>query len=319
MKILRFILSLALVLGVNSLSQAQEKNISKSYSGIDKIEFNVIAGNIKIGASNTDQVQVTGTYNEEQIRVKMSNSNGKLIIEEKSKSNRINESSTWTLLIPSDISVKSNSASGNVTVEGVQLNLHTNTGSGNFVFTGVSGYLQLNTGSGNVDIDNSNAEFACNTGSGNIGVKESTGRLGLNTGSGQISLQNSGGTISANTGSGQVKGKGMTITGSSSFNTGSGNVIVSLAGLPKADFSVNAGSGNSTLDMNGISFQGQLVMQCNEKNGKISAPFSFDQEKVIERNGRNNNILRKTKRFGNSNIKIQVSTGSGAAKVSAVK
>lgn len=314
MKINPFALVIALLLSGTSLAVAQEKTVEKTYDNIDKIELKIISGNLKIGASTSDQVQVSGTYNDQQLSVKLTNASGKLVIEEKSKQYRMNESSSWTLLVPNDISIRSNSASGNVAVQDIEVNLHSNTGSGNYAFSSVKGYLQLNTGSGNVSIDGSDGEFSCNTGSGNIGVEGSRGSLGLNTGSGQITLQDSGGSISANTGSGQVKGKNMTITGSSSFNAGSGNVMVSLSSPPRASLSVNSGSGNATLDMNGASFDGQLVMQCNEKNGSISAPFTFDEEKVIE-NGKNK-TLRKMKQFGNSSTRIQVSTGSGNAKVS---
>lgn len=315
MKINPFALVIAFLLGTINLALAQEKTVNETYDNIKRIELNIISGNLEIGASSSDQVQVTGTYDEQQIQVKISNSNGKLVIEEKSRQNRMNRSSRWTLLVPNELKINSNSASGNVTVEDIAVNLYSNTGSGNYTFSAVQGRLQLNTGSGNVNIDDSDAAFNCNTGSGNVGVNGSKGNLSLNTGSGNIILDNSGGSISANTGSGQVRGTNMNLTGPSSFNTGSGNATVGLSTSPKGDLSVNSGSGNASLALNGVSFNGELVMQCNEKNGRISAPFSFDSEKVIS-NGKYHKTLRKEKRFGSGGTQIQVSTGSGSAKVS---
>lgn len=314
MNLRQILVSFALVLGGTSLLFGQQKTIERSYDDVTKIDLDLISGNIKIGLSDDGNVHLNGVYYPEKGEVSVTNSNGKLYIKEKSKSGYMDRPATWTLMIPNSISVRSRTASGNVEVDGVALNLHSNTGSGNFDFTNFKGFVQINTGSGNISVIDSEAEANCNTGSGNIRVSGSNGDLGLNTGSGNINLASSAGSISANSGSGQVVGKEITVTGHSSFNTGSGSVALSLAAPPSGDVRVNAGSGNSTLDMNGFKFQGELVMQCNQKNGSISAPYTFDREKVISSG--QNQIVRKTKKFGSSGSKIQVSTGSGRAKVS---
>ncbi len=316
MKLQQSILPIAFLLLSVQITFAQNKTVKESYSNIDKVEFEVISGDIQIGASSDDQVRLEGEYDPDQVQVSISSSNGRLKIKEKSKARRMDEASSWTLKVPNDILVRSNTASGNVQVQGVNLELYSNTGSGNFSFENIQGLIQLNTGSGNIMLVESQAKANCNTGSGNIKISGSDGNLGLNTGSGRISLDGAAGSISANSGSGNVTGKNMRLTGSSSFNTGSGDVSLGLAAAPNGNVSVNAGSGNSSLEMNGFQFNGELVMQCGEKSGKIRAPFSFDKEEVIEQGGRNNNMIRKTKSFGNSGTKIQVSTGSGTAKVS---
>lgn len=316
MKLQQSLLPIAFLLLSVQFAFAQTKTVQESYNNIDKIELEVISGDIQIGASSDNQVRLEGQYDSDQVQVSITSSNGKLKIKEKSKARRMDEASSWTLQVPNDILIRSNTASGNVQVQGVNLELYSNTGSGNFSFENIEGRIQLNTGSGNIMVVESQANANCNTGSGNIKINGSNGNLGLNTGSGRISLDGASGSISANSGSGNVTGKNMKITGSSSFNTGSGNVSLGLAAAPDGDVSVNAGSGNSSLEMNGFKFNGELVMQCGEKNGNIRAPFSFDKEEVIERGGRNNNMIRKTKNFGSSGTKIQVSTGSGTAKVS---
>lgn len=316
MKLQQSLLPIAFLLASVQIAFAQTKTVQESYNNIDQIELEVISGDIQIGASSNGQVQLDGEYEADEVQVSITNNNGKLRIKEKSRGRRTSESSTWTLRVPNDLMVRSNTASGNVQVQNVNLELYSNTGSGNFSFENIQGLIQLNTGSGNIMLVESQANANCNTGSGNIKINSSNGKLGLNTGSGRISLDGAAGSISANSGSGNVTGKNMKITGASSFNTGSGNVSLGLAAAPSANVSVNAGSGNSTLDMNGFKFNGELVMQCGEKNGDINAPFSFDKEEVIQRGGRNNNMIRKTKNFGSSGTKIQVSTGSGTAKVS---
>lgn len=316
MKLQQSLLPIAFLLFSVQIAFAQTKTVKKSYDSIDQIELEVISGDIEIGASSNGKVQLVGEYDPDQVQVSITNNNGKLRIKEKKKARRMEEASFWVLKVPNDIMIRSNTASGNVQVEDVNLELYSNTGSGNFSFENIQGLIQLNTGSGNIMLLESQANARCNTGSGNIKINGSNGNLGLNTGSGRISLDGAAGSISANSGSGNVTGKNMKITGSSSFNTGSGNVSLGLAAEPSGDVSVNAGSGNSSLEMNGFKFNGELVMQCGEKSGNIRAPFSFDKEEVIPQGGRSNNMIRKTKSFGSSGTKIQVSTGSGTAKVS---
>ena len=221
MKLQQSLLPIAILLVSIQFTFAQTKTIQKSYNNIQKIELDVISGNIEIGASSNGQVLLDGEYDSDQVQVSITNNNGKLKIKEKSKSRRMNEASSWTLKVPNDIMIRTNTASGNVEVEDVDIELFSNTGSGNYRFENFEGFMKLNTG-----------------------------------------------------------------------------------------------SGNSSLEMNGFKFNGELVMQCGEKSGNISAPFSFDKEEVIERGGRNNNMIRKTKSFGTAGTKIQVSTGSGTAKIS---
>lgn len=307
--------SLFLLLGSPLFAQTQV--VEKTYKGLKKIELQLPSGNITIKKSTTGDTQVKGEYEADQSTVEMDVNSGKLVIREKSKGNRSNGNSEWTLMVPNDIRVSANAGSGNVEIDNVALDFQANLGSGNFDFDEVGGHINVNTGSGNIDIVQSEADFGCNTGSGNYDVSGSEGTFRLNTGSGQVYLQKVSGTISANTGSGSVRGKEIVVTGPSGFNSGSGQVALHLDSAPQANLSVNSGSGNSVLDFNGQDFSGELVMECNKKNGSISAPFNFDQER--EKNNGYNTTLVKTKNFGNSGIKIQVSTGSGQAKVKGVK
>lgn len=307
--------SLFLLLGSPVFSQTQV--VEKTYKDLKKIELQLPAGNITIKKSGNGETQVKGEYDAQQSTIEMDVNSGKLVIREKSKGNRSNGNSEWTLMVPNDIRVSANAGSGNVNIDNVALDFQANLGSGNFNFDEVGGYINVNTGSGNIDIVESEADFGCNTGSGNYDVSGSEGSFRLNTGSGQVYLQKVSGTISANTGSGSVRGKEIAVTGSSGFNSGSGQVSLHLNSAPQANLSVNSGSGNSVLDFNGQDFNGELVMKCDKRYGSISAPFKFDKES--EKNNGNNKTVIKTKNFGNSGIKIQVSTGSGQAKVTGVR
>ena len=307
--------SLFLLLGSPVFSQIQV--VEKTYKDLKKIEIHLPSGDVTIKKSNNGEAQVRGEYDAKQSTVEMDVSSGELVIREKTRGNRSSGNSKWTLMVPDGMRISTNSGSGNVEIDEVSLDFHANLGSGNFDFGQVGGSINVNTGSGNIDIAESDAAFGCNTGSGNYDVSGSEGSFRLNTGSGQVYLQKVSGTISANTGSGSVRGKEITVIGSSGFNSGSGQVSLHLNSAPQANLSVNSGSGNSVLNFNDQDFNGELVMKCNKRNGSISAPFKFDKEQ--EKDNGNNKTLIKTKSFGNSGIKIQVSTGSGQAKVTGVR
>jgi hypothetical protein len=161
-------------------------------------------------------------------------------------------------------------------------------------------------------VDNYAGELNINSGSGEIAVRKSEGDMNLNGGSGNIRIADSKASFSANSGSGNVIGSNVTLTGSSKFNSGSGDAEILLAVAPSYNISVNSGSGDSQLDFNGAKIEGEVVMKANKKNGIIKAPFDFDKTEELNEHG-DQVIVKKTAIKGNGNIKIAVSTGSGAA------
>ena len=132
-------------------------------------------------------------------------------------------------------------------------------------------------------------------------------------GSGDIDASSSQCQFSLNVGSGDVDAKALILTASSSFNSGSGDATVVLGGPLTSSISVNGGSGKASLDFNGETINGIVTMKANKKNGAINAPFKFDSEEEEERG--NQTILKKTAKFGNSDIKIKIGTGSGTASI----
>ena len=147
-----------------------------------------------------------------------------------------------------------------------------------------------------------------------MSVSQASGEVELNCGSGDISLDNINGEIAANTGSGDVAAKSVILADESAFNSGSGDVYVSLTESLKHDISVNSGSGDAVLDFNGNAINGTVVMTANKKNGEIHAPFPFDKEEEIDNNG--HTTLKKTAKLGDGSVDIRIGTGSGDAKIS---
>lgn len=291
---------------------AQE--ITESFEGVKKIELTAASGNVIVqhGSGDAVEVNLVHTY-DEGFRPVMKQQGSTLVLKEEFDRGSHNGHSTWTLTVPDDLDIRSNSGSGNFEASKVTMSLNMNSGSGNVDLNEVKGEIRLNTGSGNMEVNAFDGSLNSNTGSGNIRVAESRGEISLNAGSGTLELNSVNGELQANVGSGRIDAEKIVLAGPGSFNSGSGDVTVELAQSPGYDISVNSGSGDATLDLNGNRIDGTVVMTANKQNGKIEAPFAFDNTEEID-NGHNTRI-KKTAKLGDKNIEVKIGTGSGTASV----
>ena len=295
------------------LVNAQE--IAKSFDGVKKIHLNTSSGNIIVqhGSGDAVQVKLVHTY-DEGFRPVMKQQGSTLVLKEEFDRGSHSGHSTWTLVIPDDLDIQANSGSGNFEASNISLSLNMNAGSGNVDLNAVKGEIRLNTGSGNMEVEAFNGTLDSNTGSGNIRVMESNGKIKLNAGSGSLKLSGVNGELQANVGSGSIDAEEIVLAGEGSFNAGSGNVVVELAEGPGHNISLNSGSGNATLDLNGNTIDGTVVMSANKRNGRIVAPFEFDTTEEID-DGGNSTRIRKTAKLGDKDIEVKIGTGSGTASI----
>jgi DUF4097 and DUF4098 domain-containing protein YvlB len=297
----------------------QEKTVNKTFSGIKTIRLSTSSGDIDIkkSANNDVKVLVKYSFDDDSFRPVLEQGASKLTLKEDFSNGSHSGSSSWSLEVPNNISISINTGSGDITVADLDIEIKTNSGSGNIDITKVKGDLDFNTGSGDFELQETSGELRINTGSGTIRAGRCEGELSFNAGSGNINLDQIKGDISANVGSGNIRSKATTLTSSSSFNSGSGDVTVTLATALDYGISVNSGSGNATLDLAGTALNGELVMEANKRNGTIVAPFKFDKEETIDedRSDRSNEKIRKTVKLGNKDVRIRVGTGSGTAEV----
>lgn len=308
----RKVFSLFMLCACFTLVKAQE--ISKSFAGVKKIELTAASGNVIIAPGTSDDVTVTlvHTY-DEGFHPVMKQQGSTLVLKEEFDRGSHDGHSTWTLTVPDDLDIRSNSGSGNFEASKVSMSLNMNSGSGNVDLNDVRGEIRLNTGSGNLDVNAFDGTLHSNTGSGNINVEGSRGEIGLNAGSGSIELNGVNGELQANVGSGRIDAEKIVLAGPASFNSGSGNVTVELAESPGYDISLNSGSGNATLNLNGNKIDGTIVMTANKRTGKIEAPFAFDTTEEIG-DGQNTRI-KKTAKLGSGDVEVKIGTGSGTAGV----
>lgn len=298
-----------------ALTGFAQQTVNKSFSGVKSISISLASGDctLKRGNTNSVEVDLTHTYDEDRFEAIFEQNGSKLQIKEKFKSGTSSGMSKWTLTIPNGLDINLNAGSGDLNASELSLDLRSNTGSGDIDLTDMQGDIMINTGSGDVDAENQDGSLKVNTGSGDVSFS-GQGEVGINAGSGDIYVRNAEAQLSINTGSGNINARSVTITGPSSFNSGSGDAEVSLQASLDHDISVNVGSGDAVLDFNNNEIAGNIVMKADKDRGDIEAPFKFDKVEE-ERNGKNTTVV-KTKKLGNKDIRIQVSVGSGTAEIS---
>lgn len=314
--IIRNTLTVAIAFFITISANAQS-NIDKNFSGIKNIDITTSSGDciIKKGSSNDVNVKLVHNFGEGYDPI-IEKTGSRLVIKEKKKRGSWSGSAEWTLTVPDGIDINFNTGSGSLEASDLDLELKMNTGSGDLTLDNMKGEISSNSGSGSLELDNFDGDIRANVGSGDLDVSNTSGIVKLNCGSGSIKLSNMSAEIGANVGSGNIRAKDVKLTGRSSFNSGSGNVEIGLSESLTHNISVNSGSGNAEVDFNGNDINGTIVMTANKKNGKIAAPFKFDKEEEIDKNkGKDNIKIKKTAKFGSSDIEIKISTGSGVARV----
>jgi DUF4097 and DUF4098 domain-containing protein YvlB len=295
-------------------------------------------------------VTLKSTYAEDSFKPTMEQQGTTLRIREKFTSrSRHWGHSTWYLMVPDNIDLRFSTGSGDLSIEAVKVDLKSSVGSGDvtlkqttgtvrtsggsgdvdledvegdvdisggsgrMMLQNIGGDVNIDVGSGAIEIDRLTGTLDADTGSGRIEITNSTGAMQLNAGSGRINLVGVAGALRVNTGSGDIRARAMNITGSSDFDSGSGDTAVEIASALNHDISINTGSGNATLDFNGNPVAGKIEMRANKRHGKISAPFAFDKE--FTEDGHYDPIMVKQASIGDKDIQITISTGSGNAKL----
>lgn len=309
-------ISLFLIASFFGVAVFGQQTITKTYDGVRDIHLNTSAGDgiIKKGKSNQVKVTLEYTYDDDSFEPIFEQNGTRLELrEEFERGSRTSGRSTWTLEIPDDIDLSFNTASGDLQIDDLKIEVDANHASGNVELRGLTGNIDINTASGDIDIDNLDGELRANTASGSIEVADSKGDLDINAASGNIRINRVTGAFGVNVASADIVANGLVITGSSHFNSASGDTEVVLAYVLNHDISVNSGSGDAVLDFNGNKIEGEIVMKASKRNGRIEAPFSFDKE-YEEDKGRQVIMIKEAK-IGNKDIRIRVSTGSGTARI----
>lgn len=307
-----FTLPLCLLFMLNAFAQG---SLNKRFDNVRQLRMSTASGDCKLvkGTGPEVVVELHHTYDTDVFHPEVTQEEERLFIKEVFSGNTSGGRSTWTITLPDNLEIKFSTGSGNLVASNLTAEIDINTGSGDIELQEMKGEVKANTGSGDIDGKGLSGELKMNTGSGDIAVSNSSGEVNLNCGSGDIRIDNIKASFRVNSGSGTVRSNRVTLTGSSSFNSGSGDAEVVLAATPKYDVTVNSGSGDATLNFDGNAIEGEIVMRANKRRGEIQAPFEFDKTEEIEQG--NQLIVKKTVQKGSSDVKVKIGTGSGTATI----
>ncbi len=160
---------------------------------------------------------------------------------------RHNVSISYEIVVPADTRLRSNTGSGEQSIEGVKGPLDAGTGSGNVTASNIGSEVTARTGSGRIELDSVNGRVVAHTGSGAIRASRIAGSFKADTGSGDINMdQSSPGDVEVSTGAGAVELSG--VKGSLLARTGSGHITA--GGEPSGEWNIHASSGGITVRLN---------------------------------------------------------------------
>jgi hypothetical protein len=179
---------------------------------------------------------------------------------------RRNVSINYEVTVPTATTLRTQSGSGNQTVNGLNGAVTASTGSGDVMLSSITGEVRANTGSGNITARTIAGGFSGNTGSGDIHLQQAApGRVSIQTGSGNAVIENAVGALHAETGSGDITASGRA-TGPWDLRTGSGNVTLDLPQESAFQLDARTSSGDIKVD-HPLTMQG--AMNRHEVRGTV--------------------------------------------------
>ncbi|MCC6723180.1 MAG: hypothetical protein IT258_01630 [Saprospiraceae bacterium] len=279
---------------VSTIAFGQKAPYLQRFHSVKTVEFNIYHGDLKVVENSADEVEISG-ISQSPAEMPEAKVNGKtLVFTEDSK---VDGSSpdwpTWTVKVPKHTDLNIQISGGNVSIENVTGEIKCNLGAGDFTLSHFEGEMELNAGTATIDLTASSGHFKGNTGTGNVHLNDVQGSFLFNSGTGNLEAVNT------------------TVTGASQLNSGTGNVFFSGNGAVRANLSLNSGTANTSIELSDLKFNGTLQLRCSKSGGRIEAPFTFDEETTTGR-GKNCNLL-KSKKFGESDVVVSVSSGLGTA------
>lgn len=280
-----------------SLFAQGKKEIEKTFEPKELVKIKLVLGDCIIKASPDKNVhaRVVYSYDEDYYEVKFREKTSSITIQEKFHGNNGDGFSRWVISIPEKTEVDFESATGDLNLESV------------------NGEFDGNTGTGNIEVLDAEGEFDLNTGTGNILVESSKGEFDINSGTGRVKIEDCEGEFDANSGTGRVRAHNITIETEGEFNSGTGDVEVSHPQGEDFDLSINSGTDDATLIMDGVPIEGYFEFSANARRGSIKCPVDFDEEEEFYEG--DNRQVRKSFTKGKKGPRYFISTGTGTAEL----
>lgn len=303
------------LIGLTLVLAGENEQIKETFTGIEEINIKTVSGDCILLPSNGKQVEVELEYsvNKEKAFEPEIRQNGETLNIREHWSGSSSGNVKWTLRIPEAMEVAFSSASGDLTVEDVDVELDASTASGDINLENTKSEIEASTASGDVILDQAEGEFDVSTASGDIKIENVAGEIDLSTASGDIEIDGATGELDVSCASGDIEAENVILKQDGSFSTASGSVMVTLAKSAEFNLELSSASGDVVLDYNGNPMKGKFVLCTRKKDGKIVSSEAFDEEKENEHDGQI--YLEKSFTKGADSPEIRIETSSGRAEL----
>ncbi len=209
-----------------------------------------------------------------------------------------NISISYELEVPAETKLRSETGSGDQTIQGLAQPVEASSGSGDIKLSNIGDTVRTSTGSGDIRIEGTKGHVHASTGSGDVKASGIGGGFHASSGSGDIELeQTASGDVDVDSASGTVNLRG--VRGSLRVQTASGNVTVD--GQGQGTWKLNSASGNIRI---GLPSQEGFDLRAHTVSGSINTKRQLTVQGSMgehELNGK----------YGNGGFLLEVSTVSG--------
>ncbi len=217
----------------------------------EPVQISSVAGSIKVTAWNRNEIHVGGTLsrNAERLAVEKTASGVSIRVVLPSHTSGNTEGSHLVIQLPAASQLEVHTVSADIDASGVAGPVRLETVSGNLALVSRSANIHANTISGDVGVTGSapGATIDAHSISGKLRIDQVTGNLRAGTTSGAIQLAGENRLQGAQleTTSGDIRfAAALGGDGNYEFHSVSGNVVLSLPGVPAARFDVSSFSGD---------------------------------------------------------------------------
>jgi hypothetical protein len=274
-----------------------DKKVEKSFEGMNKVKIKLAISDciLKSSVDNKIHATVTYSYSDDEYEVVFRESANSVTLQEKFHGEDVSGSAEWIVSVPKDIKVDVNS------------------GTGDLILSATESEVDGNTGTGDIELTDASGEFELNSGTGSVTVKSSEGDFDLNSGTGKVRIKDSKGNFNANSGTGSVQAQKITFSDEGEFNSGTGDVEIIGPMGDDYDLSLNSGTGDAILDMDGAELSGYFEFKAGLDRGRIKADIEFDREE--EQGHKGNGTIVKSVKIKNDSPRFFISTGNGTAEL----
>jgi len=228
--VLLILLSTISLVACGSASPEETRTNRYSVGSSPAIDVEVGNGNLAVIVGVDGEITVVAElYDLGRIEYGVSQDGDTITVRAKTKSA---SRADVTLTVPQNCTFELSSGNGRVDAAGLQASGQVNTGNGAIALEQIRGDIQVNVGNGGITLDDVDGYFSVNGGNGNIELRGANGTFKLNVGNGAITFE---GELDA----GNV----------STFNTGSGSVILELTGSPSVALDLETDDGEVKSDL----------------------------------------------------------------------